>query len=429
MQPLEPPLRSQTEEMPRSEITLDKTSQPWQAGCRQRETTLCQSEELFRRAFDDAPIGISLISSTGQFLKVNHYYCDLLGYTETELLTLSFQDITHPADLEADMEGLRQILAGELRSFQMEKRYITQQGNSIPVLMQTAPIWDQAGRLLYCVGYIQDVRDRLNVERMKNEFISIISHELRTPLTSIRGALGILVSGIYNDRPEKAQHMLQIAINNSDRLVRLVNDILDLERLGSSNVKLLMQPCQVADLMQQAVDSVQAIADQSAITLCLTPICASLLAAPDAVIQTLTNLLSNAIKFSAPGGTVWLQAEIGEIGKVGEIGKNNYLPSSPSSSPSSPSPSPYILFSVKDQGQGIPHDKLEIIFEQFQQVNVLDSRQKGGTGLGLAICKKIVQQHGGNIWVESRLGQGSTFYFTLPFAERNTDDEADSDRR
>ena len=141
----------------------------------------------------------------------------------------------------------------------MKKRYITKQGTIVPVMISAAPILDPAGQPLYFVGHVEDIRDRLKVERMKNEFISVVSHELRTPLTSIRGAIGILESGIFNDRPEKAQHMLQIALNNSDRLVRLVNDILDLERLESGKVELVMEPCQVASLMQQAVDGVQAM--------------------------------------------------------------------------------------------------------------------------------------------------------------------------
>lgn len=360
------------------------------------EAALRASEQLFRSAFDDAPIGISLISPTGQFVKVNAYYCRLLGYSEAELLNLCFQEITDPADREADQEGLRQLLAGEIQSFQMQKRFITKQGTTVPVYLNSALVRDQNGQPLYSVGHIQDIRDRLKVERMKDEFISVVSHELRTPLTSIRGALGILETGVFDQRPEQAQHMLKIAINNSDRLVRLVDDILSLERLVSGKVTLVMEPCQVAELMQQAIDSVQALADQAGIVLSMQPLETELRAAPDAIIQTLTNLLSNAIKFSMPGGTVWLVAEPQWIEPAGS------------------DPLAEILFTVKDQGRGIPSDKLEIIFEQFQQVDVSDSRRKGGTGLGLAICKKIVQQHGGRIWVESQLGKGSQFYFALP---------------
>lgn len=402
------------------------------------EKALRASEEQFRKAFNNAPIGISLVTPSGQFVKVNPAYCELLGYTEAELLQLTFQEITDPADLEIDVKSFQQIMAGEVRSCQLEKRYITKQGTPVPVSINTAPIRDQNGQMLYCVGHIQDRRDRLKVERMKDEFISVISHELRTPLTSIRGALGILGTGVLSDRPEKAQQMLQIAINNSDRLVRLVDDILKLERLEFGKVQLIMEQCSATDLMQQAINSVQGCADQAGITLSLTPLSATLSAAPDAIIQTITNLLSNAVKFSSVGDTVWLKAEIwagqsgvGQSG-VGQSGagqsgiENTALGSANFSSRSLQLPSPCILFTVKDQGRGIPQDKLELIFEQFQQVDVSDSHIKGGTGLGLAICKKIVQQHGGQIWAESNWGEGSTFYFALPLTK---EDEINSHER
>lgn len=376
---------------------------------KQIEAALRASEELFRRAFDDSPIGISLVTLSGQFIKANPSYCELLGYTEDELRSLKFEAITHPDDLDIDLEGFQNVISGELRSFQMEKRYVSKQGTVIPVLMNTALIRDQQGEPLYLVGHIQDIRDRLKVERMKNEFISVVSHELRTPLTSIRGALGLVGSGVFDNRPERAKHMLNIAITNCDRLVRLVNDILTLERLQSGKTQLVMESCSIADLMQQSVDSVQAIADQSDITLSSEVVTVTAWIAPDAIIQTLTNLLSNAIKFSAPGDTVWLSASVQTYQDMVDL-RNRATERTQASSLNVP----YLLFTVKDEGRGIPDDKLTAIFDQFQQVDVSDSRKKGGTGLGLAICKNIVQQHGGYIWVESSLGVGSTFYVTLP---------------
>jgi PAS domain S-box-containing protein len=284
---------------------------------------------------------------------------------------------------------------------------------------------------------IRDISDRYQIDRLKDEFISVVSHELRTPLTAIRGSLGMLNMGVLDDEPETVKQMLQVALNSSDRLVRLVNDILDLERLESGKVQLVMEPCDADDLINQAVESVYPLAIQKQVKLEVLPISLDLWAAPDAIVQTLTNLLSNAIKFSVPGQTVWVQAQpiLGEGGRNGEgrmkhgawemksgnqAGKvhptptfriQNHPPAD------SPLPTPYILFTVKDQGSGIPADKLETIFGRFQQVNVSDSRQKGGSGLGLAICKSIVQQHNGLIWAESEIGQGSCFYFTLPLSQ------------
>ncbi|OKH37922.1 hypothetical protein NIES2119_12325 [[Phormidium ambiguum] IAM M-71] len=371
------------------------------------EQSLRDSEELFRRAFDNAPIGISLVAPNGQFIKTNNYYCNLLGYNQEELLKLKFQDITYPGDLEVDLEGFEQMLSGKISAFQLEKRYITKQGTEIPVLINAALVRDRNGEPLYFIGHIQDIRDRLRVEQMKNEFISVISHELRTPLTSIRGSLGLLNSGVFENRPEKVKRMLQIAMNSSERLERLVNDILTLERLKSHKVQLVKEQCQINDLMQQAIESVQALAEQTGVSISLSALQYSIMVAPDAIVQTLINLLSNAIKFSSSGDTVSLKAEIIEDWQ-------NESPEKWKSDNYAAIPTPFILFTVKDRGRGIPDEKQKIIFEQFQQVDVSDSRNKGGTGLGLAICKKIVQQHNGKIWVESTLGEGSTFYFTLP---------------
>jgi signal transduction histidine kinase len=162
--------------------------------------------------------------------------------------------------------------------------------------------------------------------------------------------------------------------------------------------------------MQQAVDSVQVLAVQQQITLTILPTTVEVWAAADAILQTLTNLLSNAIKFSPSGSTVWLSAQ-----STDSIAP----PIASSSSPSSPlfPPTRAVLFSVKDQGRGIPPDKLETVFERFQQVDASDSRAKGGTGLGLAICRSIIEQQGGQIWVESSPEAGSTFFFTLPLED------------
>jgi signal transduction histidine kinase len=235
---------------------------------------------------------------------------------------------------------------------------------------------------------VRDMSERHKIDRLKDEFIAMVSHELRTPLTAIRGALGILDSGVLHNRPDKAQHMLNVSLTNTDRLIRMVNDILNLERLTSGKVKLVKEDCSVSQLMTQAVEGVEALALDSDIHIRLCSLPATLWADPDAIVQTLVNLLSNAIKFSPAGSEIWLRAE----------------PLSPTT----------IQFSVADQGRGIPADQCEMIFDRFQQVDVSDSRQRGGTGLGLAICKNIIAQHGGEIWAESVLGKGSTFYFTLP---------------
>lgn len=355
------------------------------------EEALRESEERFRRAFEDAAIGMAWVGVDGRFLKVSQSLCEIVGYQEEELLACRFHDITHPEDLPTDLELSERVLAGEQRVYQREKRYIHKNGYLIWVLVNVSLVKDREGQPLYFVSQVQDISDRHELDRIKDEFISIVSHELRTPLTAIRGSLGILETGILDDEPETAKQMLQVALNNSDRLVRLVNDILDLERLESGGFQLLIEECYIDDLLQQALESVQAIALQAAITLQISSLKARVRVAPDAIVQAIVNLLGNAIKFSPTGSTVWLTVDVWQ-----------------------PDPD-YLCFAIRDQGRGIPPEKLETIFGRFQQVDVSDSRQKGGTGLGLAICKSIVQQHQGTIWAESVLGAGSTFYFTIPF--------------
>jgi signal transduction histidine kinase len=158
------------------------------------------------------------------------------------------------------------------------------------------------------------------------------------------------------------------------------------------------QAFSAADLMIQATEAMQPMAQQQGITLCTVPTNIQIWADSDYMMQALTNLLSNAIKYSASGSTVWLTVKQKKRAKGADHCE--------------------ILFQVRDQGQGIPADKLESIFERFHQVDSSDSRKKGGTGLGLAICRKIIEQHDGRIWAESTLGQGSTFFFTLPAWKR-----------
>ncbi len=302
---------------------------------------------------------------------------------------------------------------GEVRRV-TDEVFCRRDGSSFPVEYVVAPMREQ-GEIIGAVVTFKDITDRLAIDRMKDEFISVVSHELRTPMTSIHGALGLLNSGLLDAYPQKAKRMLEIAVSNTDRLVRLINDILDLERMESSYSTAIKQTCNVAELMLQAADEMQGMAQQAGVTLEVRPVQVQLRAVPDRLIQTLTNLLSNAIKFSPPGATIWLS---GDLTHERDLAEKSGLKSV--SSPESTGINPHvavsseILITVKDQGRGIPADKLEMVFERFQQVDASDCRQKGGTGLGLAICRSIVQQHGGRIWVESVLGEGSTFFLSLP---------------
>ena len=235
----------------------------------------------------------------------------------------------------------------------------------------------------------RDLTRRRELDRMKSEFVAVVSHELRTPLTSIHGSLGLLASGALAGSTEQGKRMLEIAVSNTDRLIRLINDVLDVEKLESGAIQIHPEPCNSGELIRNAWEVMRSMAHKHEVTLRVIGSSATIFADPDRMVQCLTNLISNAIKFSEPSGVVTIRT-------------------APETH--------HLQFEVSDQGRGIPLDKQDSIFERFHQVETSDSQKKGGTGLGLAICRSIVLQHGGKIWVESQVGRGSTFFFTIPFA-------------
>lgn len=268
-----------------------------------------------------------------------------------------------------------------------EEVFCRHDGSSFDAEYSSAPLRDSKGVLLGAVIAVRDVSGRRAMERLKDEFVSTVSHELRTPLTSIRGALGLLHSGVLGPLPPKGERMLQIAVTNTDRLIRLINDILDLERLESGKIELACSNVEAHDLIVLAVDGIQAMADAVGVTIVIEPFSAQIFADSDRIVQTVTNLLSNAVKFS-PAGTAVTVSSVIEKGML--------------------------VIRVADRGRGIPEDKAAMIFERFKQVNASDSRDKGGSGLGLAISSSIVTAHGGRIWCGPNGDQGTIFSFTVP---------------
>jgi signal transduction histidine kinase/CheY-like chemotaxis protein len=245
------------------------------------------------------------------------------------------------------------------------------------------------------LGHQTALQQLKQLDNLKDEFVSTVSHELRTPLTSIHGALGLLSSGKAGHVDEKAANLLRIASSNTDRLVRLINDILDLERMESGRAPLQIRQLTLREVVAQSVETMSAMAERFGVELQILPEPSQAPITfdgdPDRIQQVLTNLLSNAIKFSPRGGFVQV--------KTASDGNN-------------------LVLQVEDAGRGVPVDKLETIFDRFGQVEASDARQKGGTGLGLAICKSIVAQHGGTIWAERNettgKGPGTTVILRLP---------------
>ncbi|HAN76052.1 MAG TPA: PAS domain-containing sensor histidine kinase [Planktothrix sp. UBA8407] len=379
------------------------------------EKTLEQLRHQNELILDSAGEGICGLNREGKITFANPAAARMTGYTIRELLMSDWQKITQEViavspdnthsiitidsgyQLSTNQQN-SQIFAtledGLIRHVDNEV-FWHRNGSYFPVEYVSTPIENQ-GEIIGAVVTFKDITERQAMEKMKDEFISVVSHELRTPLTSIHGALGLLASGLLDTQPQRAKRMLEIAITNTTRLVRLINDILDLERMQAGQITLDKKSCNLADLMVQANNEMIGMAEKAGVNLSIKPLGIHVWVAPDRIIQLLTNLLSNAIRFSSVDSCVCLDAKL----------HNSGLSLS----------SLEVLITVQDQGQGIPADKLETIFGRFQQVDASDSRQKGGTGLGLAICRSIVQQHGGHIWAESKLGKGSTFFVRLPVA-------------
>ena len=353
---------------------------------KQAETTLRQSEEQLRLITNALPVLISYVDEHQCYQFNNKAYEDWLGKVPTQIYGMNLKSVWGNNCYTKLIAYVKLALLGQVVTY--ENEILLKDGQLRSVNVTYIPHIDEQKNVKGFFSLTTDISERKAIERMKDEFIAVVSHELRTPLTSMHSALKILSTGRLGKLSKDGQQILKIADDNTERLVRLVNNVLDLQRIESGDVKMEKQICNVSTLMIQATEAMQPMAQHHGVVLIVEPVDIEIFVDSDYIVQALTNLISNAIKFSSVNGKVWLTAEK----KL-----NNE-----------------VLFSVCDEGQGIPSDKLENIFERFQQVDSSDSRRKGGTGLGLTICRKIVEQHEGKIWAESILGQGSTFSFTLP---------------
>lgn len=254
--------------------------------------------------------------------------------------------------------------------------------------LTVSPVHDASGKLINFVGIQNDVSARKEAERRVSEFHSVISHELRTPLTSINGALRVIEDGSAGKVNVGVMKMVKIALANSDRLMRLINDILDLKKIEAGKFKLSLQKLPPDTVIDTVLETLRPLADEKQINLIKEiQTNQSVLFDPDRVVQILNNLASNAIKYSPSGSDVIIRVERWNSDST--------------------------RFSVIDKGYGIPQSEMEKLFGRFQQIDSSDKRPKGGTGLGLFISKSLVELHGGHIGVDSTPGQGSTFWFEI----------------
>jgi len=268
----------------------------------------------------------------------------------------------------------------------------------LPAKEELNPLLDGADEIAELDRVLHRMVDKLKeaerkereIERLKREFVSMVSHDLRTPLTSVQGTLALFSRGVYGEVPHQGRLRLASAEQSTRRLIKLVNDLLEIEKLETGNLLMHKEEVSAADMIERAVESVRGFAEQHNVSLQATSCDQKFDADGDRIVQVLVNLLSNAVKFSPAGSMVTLKASANDRD---------------------------LEFRASDQGRGIPASEREAIFERFRQVELADGREKGGTGLGLAICKAIVVQHGGQIGVDSEEGKGSTFWFTIPIQQ------------
>ncbi|MEB3312133.1 MAG: PAS domain S-box protein [Snowella sp.] len=364
---------------------------------KQAEAHLQEFNRRWRSVLDNIQMIVVELDQQGKVEYVNPYYLKLTQFCPNEVIGKNWFKTCIPTYLQRDLaERFRALLKDQDLPAYTENPILLKSQQERIIAWNNSVLNDPSGKPIGVIAIGEDITERYRLEQMKSEFVSVVSHELRTPLTSIQAALSLLHEKIINPVSEEGETTLSIATEGIDRLVRLVNDILDLERLRSGKLRLEKHPCDTQKIVKDAIAQVRELANQAETEIQADIPVFSLYADEDRLIQVLINLLSNAIKFSPECSLILLAVE--------------NIPFDPSE----PYAASYLQFTVSDRGRGIPSHNLQSIFEPFQQVDASDSREKGGTGLGLAICRDIIQEHGGRIWVESELGKGSTFYFTIP---------------
>ncbi len=377
---------------PRDEVMIELVA-TWLAQEIEREaviTELRSSQERLELAVKGSGVGISDwqdITQDDVIWSDQHYR--LLGYEPGEFpaKTSAYVKMLHPDDRDAILKTID-------RHFRYREPYtaearIRMKDGSYRWFMGTGQaVWDETGKPIRMIGTILDIHDRKQAETMKTEFVSTVSHELRTPLTSIMGVLGLVTSGRFGDLSDKSAQLLGIAKNSGERLVRLINDLLDIEKLESGQVAMTLVQQPLAPLVERALGECATSPDATGITLAFNDMSdgAECAIDTDRITQVVTNLLSNAVKFTPQGGRIDVTCE-----RLDDK----------------------VRICVDDTGPGVPEEHLDRIFERFTQADSSDTRAKDGTGLGLAISKAIIDSHKGRLMVENRDGGGARFTVEL----------------
>ena len=361
------------------------------------EKHLALMEARYHGLLEAAPDTMVAVNHAGEIVLLNLQAEKEFGYRRDELLGQNIKKIIPERVAERlTADSPRSSLTLQIGT-EIELTGRRKDGGEFPIEIMLSPL-ESAERILV----IRNISVRRQTERLKDEFVATVSHELRTPLTSISGSLGLLAGQWASKLPESAARLLAIAHTNSQRLVRLINDILDIEKLESGHVVFNLSKVAVRPLVEHAIEDNRGFAQSYGVQVRLGVMSddADVNADPDRLAQVITNLLSNAIKFSPAGGEVLVAVEKNANG---------------------------VRITVRDHGAGVPDDFKLHIFEKFAQADATSTRQKGGTGLGLSIVKQIVERLGGNVGFEDAPGGGAIFYVELPAWDGRAGGEIDLD--
>jgi PAS domain S-box-containing protein len=354
---------------------------------RQRaEEALRDSEQRYRSVVESAPDLIFMLNTEGVITALNPAFETLTGWSQEQFLGQPFAPLLHPDDLPQVMKHLQHVLKGEPPE-PFELRILHQQSKTI-IGEATVTPQTRNGQVVGILGIARDITHRKEVERLKDELISTVSHELRTPLASLRGFTELMLEQEFP--PAQQRKFLTIIQKESIRLTNLINDFLDLERIASGRQSYSFDTVALEPLLQETIAMADAESARHPCHLELSAPLPQVQGDADRLRQVLLNLLTNAIKYSPHGGTVRVGAR-----RDGQK----------------------VVLWVADQGIGIPPDARANLFQKFYRVDNAETRRIGGTGLGLALVKEIVDAHGGEVWVESEVDLGSTFFFSLPIPE------------
>ncbi|MFH1372156.1 MAG: PAS domain S-box protein [Planctomycetota bacterium] len=359
---------------------------------RQAERALQIAEERYRTIFENSAVAITMADDQEQLISWNKFTEQMFGMTKEDLYLKPIKTF-YP---EGEWEKIRtQEVREKGMQHHLETRMHKKDGEIIDVDVSLSVLKDPDGRITGSIGVIRDITARVEADKkikeamdLKSQFISTVSHELRTPLTIIKEDIALIMDGATGRVKKKQQQVLEIAQRNIDRLARLINDVLDFQKLQSGRAKFNMQDNSINNAIETVYNTMVNAVKKNGVDLRLAidNTLPKIMYDNDKIIQVLTNLVSNAMKFTEKGSITIATRRIENAIRV----------------------------SVCDTGCGMKQEDLPKLFHQFQQLTSGGSRKTGGTGLGLAISKDIVEKHGGRIWVESELGKGTTFHFLLP---------------